>query len=151
VDVELVPGVSAVTAFTSVLGVEVAAGGSLALREASGGAAPTGPERMVLFKVTDAPTTHERLTAAGYDVVFGRRLYMDQGETVVTEDPAAVADRDYYTLAYAERPGARRERATDAFVSADGGHPLPREDIDEERSEGLLCGDELAHREAPDE
>lgn len=129
VAVEVVPGVSAVTAFTTALGVEVAAGGSLALREASGGDAPTGPDRMVLFKVTDVPATHEGLMAAGYDVVYGRRLYMEQGETVVTEDPDELDDRDYYTLAYAERPGAREEQATDAFtareVSTDGGRTPP--------------------------
>ena len=67
------------------------------------GAAPTGPDRMILFKVTDAPATHETLTEAGYDVLFGRRLYMEQGETIIIDDPTAVTDRDYYTLAYAEK------------------------------------------------
>ena len=130
VSVEVVPGVSAVTAFTTALDVEVAAGGSLALREASSGRSPTGPDRMVLFKVTDVPATHEGLVEAGYDVVYGRRLYMEQGETVVTDDPAELDERDYYTLAYAERPGARQEQATDAFadaeeVSTDGGRRPP--------------------------
>ena len=151
VEVELVPGVSAVTAFASALDVEVAAGGSLALREAANGAAPTGPPRMILFKVTDAPETARKLEAAGYEVVFGRRLYMEQGETIVTDEPADLAERDYYTLAYAEQPGARQQRATDAFVSADGGRVTGTEHIDEERSEGVLCGDGLAHREVPDE
>mgnify|MGYP002762193420 CR=1 FL=1 len=151
VDVELVPGVSAVTAFASALDVEVAAGGSLALHEAANGAAPTGPQRMILFKITDAPETARKLEAAGYEVVFGRRLYMEQGETVVTDDPTDLAERDYYTLAYAEQPGARQQRATDAFVSADGGHVTGIDDVDEERSEGVLCGDGLAHREVPDE
>ena len=114
VDVEVVPGVSSVTAFAAAFGVEVAAGEELCLREAADGAAPTGPDRLVLFKVTDAPTTHEKLVDAGYDVTFGRRLFMD-GETVVTDDPAAVADRDYYTLAYAERRDLDTERVTDRF------------------------------------
>jgi len=122
VTVETVPGVSAVTAFTTALGVEITAGSSIALHEAAGGAAPTGPDRMVLFKVTDAPATHEGLTAAGYDVVYGRRLYMEQGEAVVTDDPAEVDERDYYTLAYAEKPGRRDEPATAAFADARDGH-----------------------------
>jgi precorrin-2/cobalt-factor-2 C20-methyltransferase len=106
VDVEVVPGVSSVTAFASVLGVDIDAGAELALREATDGAAPTGPNRLILFKVTDAPTTHEKLTAAGYDVTFGRRLFMDAEETLVTKDPGDVTDRDYYTLAYAEKRDA---------------------------------------------
>jgi precorrin-2/cobalt-factor-2 C20-methyltransferase len=115
VDVEVVPGVSAVTAFATALGVEIEAGTGLALREAADGAAPTGPDRLVLFKVTDAVATHEGLTAAGYDVRYGRRLFMEQGETVVTDDPTEVAERDYYTLAYAEREGLDRDLATAAF------------------------------------
>jgi len=115
VDVEVVPGVSAVTAFTTALGVEIASGSSIALREAARGASPTGPDRMVLFKVTDVPATHEGLVDAGYDVVYGRRLYMQQGETVVTDDPEALADRDYYTLAYAEKRGLDPRPATAAF------------------------------------
>ena len=119
VDVEVVPGVSSVTAFASAFGVEIAAGEELCLREAADGAAPTGPDRMVLFKVTDAPTTGEKLDAAGYDVLFGRRLFMD-GETVVTDDPADVADRDYYTLAYAQRRDVDLERVTDRFDDPTG-------------------------------
>lgn len=119
VDIEIVPGVSAVTAFTTALGVEITSGSSLALREAARGASPTGPNRMVLFKVTDAPATHEGLTEAGYDVVYGRRLFMESGETVITNDPQAVADRDYYTLAYAEQPGLDDEPATAVFDGAD--------------------------------
>jgi precorrin-2/cobalt-factor-2 C20-methyltransferase len=115
VTVETVPGVSAVTAFTTALGIEIAAGSSLTLHEASGGAAPTGPDRMVLFKVTDAPATHEGLVEAGYDVVYGRRLYMEQGETVVTNDPDELDERDYYTLAYAEKQGAETAPATASF------------------------------------
>jgi precorrin-2/cobalt-factor-2 C20-methyltransferase len=115
VEVEIVPGVSAVTAFTTALGVEVAAGASLTLREAAGGDTPTGPDRMVLFKVTDVPATHERLADAGYEVRYGRRLYMEQGETVVTDDPDELADRDYYTLAYAEKRGIDAEPATATF------------------------------------
>ncbi|WP_336326372.1 cobalt-factor II C(20)-methyltransferase [Halovenus sp. HT40] len=119
VDLDLVPGVSAVTAFTTALGVEIAAGASLTLHEASRGAAPTGPDRMILFKVTDAPATHEQLTEAGYEVTFGRRLYMDDGETVVTDDPDELAERDYYTLAYAEKEGIDSTPATATFGTAD--------------------------------
>jgi precorrin-2/cobalt-factor-2 C20-methyltransferase len=165
VELEVVPGVSAVTAFATALGVEITAGSSLALREADGGVSPVGPDRMILFKVTDAPATHEGLVEAGYDVTYGRRLFMEQGETVVTEDPHDVYERDYYTLAYAEKPDARVEQATDAFlegvdeagVVSDGGEAsiarrpssARRSDGGEaniarqERSEGELSGDEL--------
>ncbi|MFC6837528.1 cobalt-factor II C(20)-methyltransferase [Halomarina ordinaria] len=157
VDVDVVPGVSAVTAFTTALGVEVASGASLTLREAPRGAAPTGPDRLVLFKVTDVPATHERLVDAGYDVVYGRRLYMDAGETVVTDDPDDLTDRDYYTLAYAEKRGLDSDVATAAFASdaesvtkTDGGpRPTVRRrsgataDVArEECAEGEACGDE---------
>jgi precorrin-2/cobalt-factor-2 C20-methyltransferase len=154
VAVEVVPGVSAVTAFTTALGVEVAAGSSLALREAARGAAPTGPDRMVLFKVTDVPATHEKLEAAGYDVVYGRRLYMEQGETVVTDEPDELADRDYYTLAYAERRDLDSEPpATAAFESegpvTDGPKVTSSEHSDaagtdverQEIAESEACGD----------
>ncbi|MDG5776335.1 cobalt-factor II C(20)-methyltransferase [Haloarculaceae archaeon H-GB2-1] len=112
VEMEIVPGVSAMTAFTTALGIEIDAGSGLALREAARGAAPTGPDRMVLFKVTDAPTTHEKLVEAGYDVKYGRRLYMEQGETLVTEDPSDLEERDYYTLAYAEKADLDKDRPT---------------------------------------
>ncbi|WP_135825090.1 cobalt-factor II C(20)-methyltransferase [Halorussus ruber] len=115
VDLEIVPGVSAVTAFATALGVEIDAGAGLALKEASRGRSPTGPDRMVLFKVTDAPATHEGLAEAGYDVTYGRRLYMEQGETIVTSDPEEIAERDYYTLAYAEKRGIEKDRATAEF------------------------------------
>ena len=109
VDVEVVPGVSSVTAFATALGVEIEAGASLTLAEAAEGAAPIGPDRLVLFKVTDARGTYDRLVEAGYDVTFGRRLFMEEGETVVTDDPAELEARDYYTLAYAEKRGVKRE------------------------------------------
>lgn len=128
VALELVPGVSAVTAFTTALGVEIDAGAGLSLREAARGASPTGPDRMVLFKVTDAPATHEGLVEAGYDVRYGRRLYMEQGETLVTEDPNEIADRDYYTLAYAEKRDLEKERATAAFEADDGNSATETED-----------------------
>jgi precorrin-2/cobalt-factor-2 C20-methyltransferase len=115
VDVEVVPGVSAMTAFATALGVEIEAGTGLSLREAADGAAPTGPDRLILFKVTDAEATHEKLADAGYDVQYGRRLFMEQGETVVTSDPTDVAERDYYTLAYAEKRGIDRDVATAKF------------------------------------
>jgi precorrin-2/cobalt-factor-2 C20-methyltransferase len=158
VELEVVPGVSALTAFATALGVEIAAGSSIALREGARGAAPTGPDRMVLFKVTDAPATHEGLTEAGYDVTYGRRLFMEQGETLVTDDPADLEERDYYTLAYAERPEARVEQATDAFAERTGGETVAdggeaggraaserRSDggvVEEERAIAEGCGDE---------
>ncbi|MFC7323512.1 cobalt-factor II C(20)-methyltransferase [Halorubrum rutilum] len=116
VDVAIVPGISAMTAFATALDVEVEAGAGLALREAAGGSAPTGPDRMVLFKVTDAPETARKLDRAGYDVRFGRRLFMEGDETTVTADADALADRDYYTLAYAERRGLETSSATDEFA-----------------------------------
>ena len=119
VDVEVVPGVSAVTAFATALGVEIESGTGLALREAADGAAPTGPDRMILFKVTDAVATDERLSAAGYDVTYGRRLFMEQGETTVTTDPEEVAERDYYTLAYAKHRSFERDLVTAAFEGVD--------------------------------
>ncbi len=115
VDVEIVPGVSAMTAFATALDVEIEAGAGLSLREAANGHAPTGPDRMILFKVTDAPATHEKLVEAGYDVTFGRRLYMEQGETIVTDDPSELDERDYYTLAYAEKQDLNIEQATATF------------------------------------
>jgi precorrin-2/cobalt-factor-2 C20-methyltransferase len=163
VDVGVVPGVSAVTAFTTALGVEISSGASIALHEAARGAAPTGPDRMVLFKVTDVPTTHERLVDAGYDVLYGRRLYMEQGETVVTDDPDTLTDRDYYTLAYAEKRGLDLEPATAAFEEAEsendsgtgaraktdggvqpGSGKRPSSDTaSTERAEGEACGDDV--------
>ena len=120
VEVEIVPGVSAMTAFATALDVEIEAGAGLSLREAANGDAPTGPDRMILFKVTDAPATHEKLVEAGYDVTFGRRLYMEQGETIVTDDPSDLDERDYYTLAYAEKRDLNIEQATAKFtVDAD--------------------------------
>ncbi|MFC4408278.1 cobalt-factor II C(20)-methyltransferase [Haloarchaeobius iranensis] len=167
VEVEVVPGVSAVTAFTTALGVEISAGASLTLHEAPRGAAPTGPDRMLLFKVTDVPTTHERLVDAGYDVLYGRRLCMEQGETVVTRDPSTLDDRDYYTLAYAEKHDLDSEPATAAFQESEserGSGTRPRAETDGgtqpaseprsgdecqrgsvsmERAEGEACGDEV--------
>ncbi|WP_136715565.1 cobalt-factor II C(20)-methyltransferase [Halorientalis salina] len=135
VDLEIVPGVSAVTAFATALGVEIPAGSGLALREAAKGQSPTGPDRMVLFKVTDAPATHEGLVDAGYDVVYGRRLFMEQGETLVTDDPTDIDERDYYTLAYAEKEGVETDLATAKFDVSDDVQSA-------ERAEGVACGDE---------
>ncbi len=117
VEIEIVPGVSAMTAFATALDVEIEAGAGLSLREAANGVSPTGPDRMILFKVTDAPATHEGLVEAGYDVTYGRRLFMEQGETIVTDDPETIDERDYYTLAYAEKEGLEVEQATAAFQS----------------------------------
>ncbi len=106
VELEVVPGVSTVTAFTTALDVEIPAGAELTLREASGGTAPIGPNRLVLFKVTDVPATDEKLRDAGYEVTYGRRLFMDTHESIITEDPEDLLERDYYTVAYAEKPEA---------------------------------------------
>jgi precorrin-2/cobalt-factor-2 C20-methyltransferase len=138
VDLEVVPGVSAMTAFATALGVEIPAGSGLALREADQGRSPSGPDRMILFKVTDAPATHQGLVDAGYDVTYGRRLFMEQGETVVTDDPGEIDERDYYTLAYATRSDAADELATAQFETADD-RSGP---VTEERAEGVACGDE---------
>ncbi|SEH11463.1 precorrin-2/cobalt-factor-2 C20-methyltransferase [Natronorubrum sediminis] len=115
VELEIVPGVSAVTAFATAMGVEIEAGAGLSLREAANGHSPTGPDRMICFKVTDAPATHEGLLEAGYDVTYGRRLFMEQGETLVTDDPEEIDERDYYTLAYAVKEDLEVEQATAAF------------------------------------
>jgi precorrin-2/cobalt-factor-2 C20-methyltransferase len=115
ISVEVIPGVSAMTAFATALDIEIESGTGLSLREAANGSAPTGPDRMILFKVTDAVETHEKLTAAGYNVQFGRRLFMEQGETMITTDPTEIAERDYYTLAYAEREGIEQTVPTAAF------------------------------------
>ena len=138
VELEVVPGVSAMTAFATALGVEIPAGSGLALREADQGRSPVGPDRMILFKVTDAPATHAGLVEAGYDVTYGRRLFMEQGETLVTSDPTEIDERDYYTLAYATRCDAESQLATAQFETPDG-HDGP---ITEERAEGVACGDE---------
>ena len=106
VDVEVVPGVSMLTAFATALGVEIDSGAPFGVREATGGDAPTGPDRLLLLKVTDVPATHDGLVSAGYEVIYGRRLFMDDGERVVTRDPADLESDDYYTIAYAERPGS---------------------------------------------
>ncbi len=124
VEVETIPGVSTVTAFATAFGVEITAGSELVLREAARGAAPVGPDRLVLFKITDVSKTHEKLIEAGYDVIYGRRLFMDGYETIVTDDPTELEERDYYTVAYAEKPGTGEAPATAAFgteTEADGG------------------------------
>ncbi|AUX10804.1 precorrin-2/cobalt-factor-2 C20-methyltransferase [Halalkaliarchaeum desulfuricum] len=114
VEIEVIPGVSAATAFASALGVEIEAGSGIALREAIDGAAPVGPDRLVLFKVTDAAATAEKLDEAGYDVRFGRQLFMED-ETVMTDDPDELTDGEYFTLAYAEKRDLDREFRTEVF------------------------------------
>ena len=116
VEIEVIPGVSAATAFASALDVEIEAGSGIALREAIDGAAPVGPDRLVLFKVTDAKATADKLTEAGYDVRFGQRLFMDE-QTVITDDPADLPGGEYFTLAYAEKRDLDRAFRTDVFRS----------------------------------
>jgi precorrin-2/cobalt-factor-2 C20-methyltransferase len=41
---------------------------------------------LILFKMTDVPTTYKKMTEAGYEVTFGRRLFMDTEEALVTND-----------------------------------------------------------------
>jgi precorrin-2/cobalt-factor-2 C20-methyltransferase len=92
--------------------------------------------------VTDVPTTHEKLVEAGYDVTYGRRLFMDGYETVVTDDADRLDERDYYTIAYAEKPGVGEEPATAAFgqeTTADGGIAA------EELAAAESAGDEIHH------
>jgi precorrin-2/cobalt-factor-2 C20-methyltransferase len=148
VDLEVIPGVSTVTAFATAFDVEITAGSELVLREADGGTAPVGPDRLVLFKVTDVPTTHEKLVEAGYDVTYGRRLFMDGHESIVTDDPEKLEERDYYTVAYAEKPDSGEEPATAAFGSettADGGV------IDEQLAAAESAGDGEAYRDTGNE
>ena len=149
VELEIVPGVSAVTAFATAMGVEIEAGAGLSLREAAAGHSPTGPDRMILFKVTDAPATHEGLVEAGYDVTYGRRLFMEQGETQVTDDPADIDERDYYTLAYAEKADLEIESATAAFQTDDeAGSDETTADGEPVADGGRdLCDDELVELE----
>lgn len=112
VAIEVIPGVSVLTAFGSALDVEIDSGAEFAVHEATDVEAPTGPDRMLLLKVTDVPATHESLIAAGYRVTYGRRLFMEDDETVVTEDPTDLDGSDYYTIAYAERDSNEEKAVT---------------------------------------
>ncbi|MDZ7849646.1 MAG: cobalt-factor II C(20)-methyltransferase [Halodesulfurarchaeum sp.] len=100
VDVRTVPGVSVVTAFATVLDARIDAS-SLAVREAKAGVPDRTPAQLLLLKVTDVPGIHADLTEAGYEVTYGRRLFMD--EPTVTSDPDELAESDYFTIAYAEQ------------------------------------------------
>ena len=44
-------------------------------------------------------------------------MVVDAGETTVTRDADDIDERDYYTLAYAERRGLETSRATDEFAA----------------------------------
>jgi precorrin-2/cobalt-factor-2 C20-methyltransferase len=100
VEVQAVPGVSVVTAFATAMDVEID-GPVIALREARAGIPEDGPAQCLLLKVTEPEAVHEDLVAAGYDVTYGRRLFMD--DSTVTSDPAELADSDYFTVAYGTR------------------------------------------------
>lgn len=100
VEVRTVPGVSVVTAFATAFDVEID-GSALEIREAGTGVPAHRPPQLVLLKVTDVEQTDAALREAGYDVTFGRRLFMD--DPTVTSDPTALADTDYFTVAYAEQ------------------------------------------------
>ncbi|MFP4530010.1 MAG: cobalt-factor II C(20)-methyltransferase [Halodesulfurarchaeum sp.] len=100
VAVRTVPGVSVLTAFATALDARIDRS-SLAVREAREGIPDRTPEQLLLLKVTDVPGIHPTLIDAGYDVTYGRRLFMD--EPTVTSDPAELAETDYFTIAYAEQ------------------------------------------------
>lgn len=100
VEVETVPGVSVITAFATVLNVEIDET-PLEVREAREGVPKNDPAQLLLLKVTDVAGTHEELTEAGYNVTYGRRLFMD--DPTITTDPADLTETDYFTIAYAER------------------------------------------------
>jgi precorrin-2/cobalt-factor-2 C20-methyltransferase len=100
VEVLTVPGVSVVTAFATALDVEID-NSPLDVREAGEGVPQHRPPQMLLLKVTDVLETDAALHDAGYGVTFGRRLFMD--DPTVTSDPDAMAESDYFTVAYAER------------------------------------------------
>lgn len=102
VTVRTVPGVSVVTAFAAALDVEIH-GGPIDVREARAGVPDGGPDQCLLLKVVDVPEVHRELTDAGYDVTYGRRLFMD--EATITTDPATLSDSDYFTIAYGVREG----------------------------------------------
>ncbi|MGM0371038.1 MAG: cobalt-factor II C(20)-methyltransferase [Halobacteriota archaeon] len=99
VDVETVPGVSVLSAFTAAMDVTID-GGAIDVREARAGVPTDGPDQCLLLKVTDVTATHQQLTAAGYDVTYGRRLFMN--DATVTTDPTSLDD-DYFTVAFAKR------------------------------------------------
>lgn len=122
VEIEVLPGVSVMTAFASALGVEIAAGVPFGVREAPGGDLESAPDRLLLLKVTDTEGTHEALESAGYEVRYGRRLFMEDGETVVTAEPEDLDEDDYYTIAFAERTG--EDSGTNDIV-ADPGANVP--------------------------
>jgi precorrin-2/cobalt-factor-2 C20-methyltransferase len=81
---------------------------------------------------------------------------MEHGETIVTDDPEKIADRDYNTLAYAEKPGTREPQATGEFAAeefspaatTDGGQIEAGEVAEIERSESILAGDDPLGGEA---
>lgn len=109
VSIEVIPGVSVVTSFASALDVEIHSGGTFGVREAAGRDTPTGPDQILLLKVTEVEELHEELVSAGYDVRYGRRLFMNDSATLITEDPDALDEGDYYTVAYAERVSERSD------------------------------------------
>jgi precorrin-2/cobalt-factor-2 C20-methyltransferase len=103
VEIRTVPGVSVVTAFATAMDARIDES-VLAVREANAGVPDRIPDQLLLLKVTDVPGIHADLTDAGYDVTFGRRLFMD--EPTITTDPAALTGSDYFTVAYAEQSAA---------------------------------------------
>ncbi|MBS3760064.1 MAG: cobalt-factor II C(20)-methyltransferase [Halodesulfurarchaeum sp.] len=102
VDIRTIPGVSVVTAFATALDVEID-NSPLDVREAADGVPQHRPPQVLLLKVTDVRKTDAALHDAGYEVTYGRRLFMD--DPTVTSDPDTVAESDYFTIAYAEQVG----------------------------------------------
>lgn len=100
VTVETVPGVSVLTAFTTAMDVEID-DSAIEVREAASGVPEDGPDQLLLLKVTDVGKVHPALRAAGYEVTYGRRVFME--EPTVTSDPADLDESDYFTVAYATR------------------------------------------------
>lgn len=116
ITVETVPGVSVLTAFTTALDVSID-GPELAIRDAREPLPSRLPDQVLLLKVLDVEGSHERLTDRGFAVRYGRRLFMD--DSTVTDDPTALPETDYFTVAYAERASGSSPGRSDRGESLD--------------------------------
>jgi len=77
VELEIVPGVSAVTAFATAMGVEIEAGAGLSLREAAAwGESDRSGSNDPVQGHRRAGDSRGPPPEAGYDVTYGRRLFM---------------------------------------------------------------------------
>lgn len=106
VEIETIPGVSVVTAFATALGVTIE-DHALEVREARAGMPEHDPDQLLLLKVLDVPDLHETMRERGYEVTYGRRLFWENA--MVTQDPTDLDDRDYFTIAFAERTDTEGE------------------------------------------